>query len=120
MYKFSLQLGFNIGWAKIVAVITEIVILFIIVNVLHSIYLQFTLLRCSSCKKVGALKYTGRSEVTDSWISSERKSVDIRSNNGEKIGSCDEYIPVTKEKVKKLYRCKYCGEYENIYKTRTK
>jgi len=117
--SFMEQLGFG-GLSTIVAIIVEIILVGIISAILNGIIQQFTIYRCKSCGKIGALKYAGSTESLGTWVESEKKVAEIRSKRGDVIGTRDEYVPVTKEETRSLYRCKYCGHEVYIHSTHTK
>ncbi len=69
--------------------------------------------RCSCCRKMFAMKRTGREYVGSDNISILTE-VKRYNNNHDKIGTREEYIPGTRKWYRKVYTCKCCGHQRYI------
>jgi len=114
--SFMVMLGF--GWFSIIPTIIVEVLFFVIILVILLKTIDWIReqikYRCKKCGKFGALKYTGQSETVDTWTKWETKterSEQTFDRNGELISYSekDVHIPIKMEYIRKLYRCKHCG-----------
>ena len=73
--------------------------------------------RCPSCKQFYALKKVGNEIVHREDISVLTK-VNNYDNQGNRLGTQEQYIPGVRDTYRITYKCIFCGEKK--YKTKTK
>ena len=112
-------LGISGGWAVFFSIIFELVFLYFAIKLIIMGIQNLTTYRCPECRKIAALKYGGESEIVDRWQSTESKKETIHNSRGNIIGEKYVTVPVTKEKKRSLYVCKYCGKEIYLYDTYT-
>ena len=103
---FSYLLAPDIG-----SKITGIVYLFLIYVIPITLVIFFIGIkkRCPYCKKLFALKKTGK-EVVDTEKRNMRVQNDVYNNNNDVIGYSDQWVQGKRYYYHKNYRCKHCGK----------
>lgn len=74
--------------------------------------------KCSSCKKFGALKETGR-EIISEKQSKVKETVSTRDSKGKVIRTREILVPATTTTYKVFYQCKNCSSREYKVKSKT-